>query len=299
MRPDREPRRPDGGELLDEVAEVLGPVRDGAEGVVLRQRRERRRDLLLDLGCEQAERLGARLLGREVRVVVVGCERRVEAGGDLAEPPGALGQPGRVVAERPEGDLPASARGRDERGQRRERRLERRPLGGQGPLQPRGVGEAGRGERVEHLELGVRPCLEPAIELQHVELVEHDGAVRLLDAERANPGTLGRDPGERREPRGDLRPLEGVDHPVVGVQRDEIVLVRPRAEPDLDDRERHEVVLDGDADDLGVLRDAVLRREPPGPRHEREELVARQRPRVTHRSPPPGGGTRRTRGART
>jgi hypothetical protein len=62
---------PDGparGELLDEVAEVLDAVRDGAERVVLGQRRERRRDLLVDLGASRRERLGARLLRREVRV---------------------------------------------------------------------------------------------------------------------------------------------------------------------------------------------------------------------------------------
>ncbi len=76
VRPDREPGGADGGELLDEVAEVLGAVRDGAERVVLGQRRERRRDLLVDLGREQAERLGARLLGREVRVGVVARRAR-------------------------------------------------------------------------------------------------------------------------------------------------------------------------------------------------------------------------------
>ena len=204
MRPDREPRRPDGGELLDEVAEVLGPVRDGAEGVVLRQRRERRRDLLLDLGCEQAERLGARLLGREVRVVVVGRERRVEAGRDLAEPPGALGQPGRVVVERPEGDLPAPTRGRDERGERRERRLERRPLGRQRPLEPRGVGEAGRGERVEHLELGVRPCLEAG---DRASARGARRARRSCSTARRRAGERGHPrPGPRRATRASRRP---------------------------------------------------------------------------------------------
>ena len=68
MRPDREPGRADGGELLDEVAEVLGPVRDGAEGVVLGQSRERRRISSSIAAASRRERLGARLLGREVWV---------------------------------------------------------------------------------------------------------------------------------------------------------------------------------------------------------------------------------------
>ena len=199
MRPDREPGRPDGGELVDEVAEVLRPVRDGAERVVLRQGRERRRDLLVDLGGEQAERLGARLLGCEVRVVSFAASAAWRPAVTSPSRQARSGSQDGSSRNDSEGELPASARGRDDRGDRRERGLERRPVRRQRSLEPRGVREPRRGERAEHLELRVRPCLEPAIELEHVQLVEHDRAVRLLDADRANLGALRRDAGERGE----------------------------------------------------------------------------------------------------
>ena len=191
--PDREPGRADGGELVDEVAEVLRPVRHGAERVVVGEGCERRPDLLVDLGGEQPERLGARLLGCEVRVGFVRGERAVHARGHLAEPPGMLGQPRRVVAERLERELPAPARGWNHRGDRRERGLEGRPSRLEHSLQPRGVREPLRGERAEDLELRVRPCLEPAVELEEMKVVEHDGAVRLLDADRCHLRALRRE----------------------------------------------------------------------------------------------------------
>ena len=299
MGPDREPGRADGGELVDEIAEVLRPVRHGAERVVVGEGCERRPDLLVDLGGEQPERLGARLLGCKVRVGFVRGERAVHARGHLAEPPGMLGQPRRVVAERLERELPAPAGGRNHRGDRRERGLEGRPSRLEHSLQPRGVREPLRGESAEDLELRVRPCLEPAVELEEMKVVEHDGAVRLLDADRCHLRAFRRDACERNEACCHLGPLEGVDRLVASVERDEVVLVRAGAEANLDDRERDLPVLDGKADDLRLLGNPVLRSEPAGARDDLEQLVAREGAGVRHARPPPRGGTRRSREART
>ena len=201
VRPDREPGRADGGELLDEVAEVLRAVRDRAERVVLRERRDGRCDLLVDLGGEQRERLGARLLGREVRVGVLRGERRVQPRRYLTEPPRALRQPRRVVAERLEGELQPPP-------PRDEPVTDASAVSSGGPsvsTRPRAAARCEAAPRApEDFELGVRPCLEPAVELQHVELVEDDRAVRLLDARAAARARPRPHAGQRREPGGDL-----------------------------------------------------------------------------------------------
>ena len=246
---------------------------------------------------EQAERLGARLLGDECRIGMR-RERGVQLGRDLPEPPHAVGQPPRVVAERVERQLPAPADRRHERGDRGEGGPERGALRLERPLEPRGVPEPRLGQHAQDLELRVRARLEPAVELEHMQLVEHDAAVRLLDAERPDAGPGGRDAGEGRQLRGDLRALEGVDRLAVLPQREEVVLVRARGEPDLDDRERDEALAHRDADDLGALERAALRGEPACILDERCQLVARQRGRVTHPHPLPGGGTSRSRAVR-
>jgi hypothetical protein len=142
----------------------------------------------------------------------------VQLGGDLAEPPAAVGQPRRVVAERLERELPAAADGGDERGDRGEGRLERRALVVERALEPSGRSRTAPRRARGASRARVRAGLEPAVELQHVQLVEHDAAVRLLDAERPDAAPRGRDAGERREPRRDLRALEGVDR-LVAVRR--------------------------------------------------------------------------------
>ncbi len=297
VRADREPRRPRGRELLHDVADVLDAMGDRTESVVLGEGRERRRDLLVDRRGEQAERLGARLLRAERRIGIR-RERGMQLGSDLPEPPHAVGQPRRVVAERVERQLPTPADRRHQRCHRGEGGTERRPRRLERPLEPRGIPEPRLGQHAQDLELRVRACLEPAVELEHVQLVEHDAAVRLLDAERPDVGAGGGHAGERRQLRGDLGALESIDRLVALAQCDEVVLVRARGESDLDDRERDEAFAHRHADDLGALERAPLRGEPAGILDERDQLLARQRSRVTHRHPLPGEGTSRSPAAR-
>ena len=106
------------------------------------KRREHVLDLLVDRRREQRERLGARLLGREVRVGRVGGERVVQRRRHLAEPARVRGQPAGVGAERVERELPAVPVRRDEPLQDRERRLERPALVGDVALEGGDVREA-------------------------------------------------------------------------------------------------------------------------------------------------------------
>ena len=68
------------------LAHLLAAAADRREQLVLLgQLEEDALDLLVDRGREQAERLVARLLGREVRVARVRAQHRVHAPGHLAQ----------------------------------------------------------------------------------------------------------------------------------------------------------------------------------------------------------------------
>ena len=167
------------------VAHLLAAAAHLLERGDVRQRREHMLDLLVDRGGEKAERLGARLLRREVRVAWIGGERVVQQRRHLAEPARVLRQPvGLAPLERVEREVPAVALGGDELLQDRERRLERPALVGDVALERGRMLEAALGEEAQHLELRVHPRLEPAVELEREPLVEDERAVRLLGSHR-------------------------------------------------------------------------------------------------------------------
>ncbi len=142
-------------------------------------------DLLVDRGGQEPERLVARILGREVRVARVGRKGVVQQRRHLAEAARVLRQPVVLAAhERVARQLPAVALGGHELLHGRQRRLERPALVRDVALERRCVLEGALGEEAEHLELGVHPRRDPAVELERVALVEHERAVRLLGAHR-------------------------------------------------------------------------------------------------------------------
>ena len=167
------------------VAHLLAAAADVLERRDLGEGGEDLLDLLVDRGRQERQRLGARILRREVRIGRVGRERVVQQRRHLAEPAGVLRDPaGLAAGERLARELPAVALGGNELLHDRERRLERPPLVGDVALERGGVLEAALGEEAEHLELRVHPGREPAVELERVALVEHQRAVRLLGAHR-------------------------------------------------------------------------------------------------------------------
>ena len=114
------------GEEAQLLAHLLAAAEDRREAlVVVRQREEDPRDLLVHRRGQQPERLDARLLRREGEIVRIGAEGRVHVRGHLAEPSQpveeALGR-GRDLAER---ELPTADRAGDELLQEPERRRER------------------------------------------------------------------------------------------------------------------------------------------------------------------------------
>ncbi len=123
VRADHAAARAGVGEQAQLLADLLAAAEDRREAlVVVGQREEDARDLLVDRRRQQPERLDARLLGREGRVVRVGAERGVHVRGHLAEPAQpveeALGRR-RDLVER---ELPAVDRAGDELLQEPERR---------------------------------------------------------------------------------------------------------------------------------------------------------------------------------
>ena len=180
--------------------------------VVLGQLEEDAGDLLVDGRGQQAQRLDARLLGRERRIVRIGGEDGVHLAGHLAEPAQPVEEALRGGARLVERELPAvGGRGHVllEDAERR-RELPARvavPAGERGD-----VVEAALAEEAQHLQLRVGARLEPPEELQDQRLVEDDRAVRLVGADEASRAELA---GERREVVGRAE----LDDPVVALQR--------------------------------------------------------------------------------
>ena len=302
---------------MREEAQLLAHLLAAAENrreplVVGGQREEDARDLLVHRGGEEAERLDARLLGRERRVVGIGAERGVHVRGHLAEPSQpveeALGR-GRDLAE---GQLPAPDCAGDVLLQQAERRGER-PAGVAVPAaERRDVAEALRGEEAQHLELRVDPGLDAAEDLEDQRVVEHDRAVRLLGGDEPHRPELAAEGGEvlRRAELGHaLRALErhagphraddlprdprvlreAVEGGAFVVARDEqlVDVVRPRVEAHLDEGERQLRLGLPDRDGVEHLRvrdRPRLRAVPALPGH-----VLDQRPLV-HLTPPASSG---------
>ena len=156
------------------VANLFATTPDGCDCGDVRQGREHLLDLLVDRGRDERKRLGAGLLGREVRVDGIGGESVVELRRDLTEPAAMRGEPPRVGTERVERKLPTIPVGGDELLQDRERRLERPPLVGDVALERRDVLEPAFGEEAEDLELRIHPRLDPAIDLESQPLVDHE-----------------------------------------------------------------------------------------------------------------------------
>ena len=124
-----------------------------------------------------------------------------------------------------------------EAGHERERRLERRLAMLDLALERRRMDEPASAEDAEHLQLGVRARLEPAVELEHVAIVE-DRRVRLLDAHRPYRAPVRTDAGVRQELPCEPRIAEGVDEAAFGLAEGERVgVVRALGEAHLDERD--------------------------------------------------------------
>ena len=180
MVADHAPDRPEMTEQAELLTHLLGPADDRLEHLVVAQIEEDVPDLLVDGGGEQAERFGARLLGRERGVARVGGEHAVHARRDLAEsaePAEELLRRGGQLVER---KVPAVDGVRDVLLEDPERRVERPPRIRVPPRKRRDVRKPMFGQEAEHLELGVDPRLEPAERLQDQLVVEDHRAVRLL-----------------------------------------------------------------------------------------------------------------------
>ncbi len=184
-------------ELAQLVADLLAAARDRRHRLlIVRQRDEDARDLLVDGRRQQAERLDARRLGTERGIVRLGGEHRVHLAGHLAEPAEtgqeALGLLGELV----ERELPAVEPAAHVLLQDPERGRER-PARVRVPAAERSdVREAVLGEEAQHLQLGVEPGLEPAEDLEDELVVEDDGRVRLLGADVACVVQLAAETGE-------------------------------------------------------------------------------------------------------
>ena len=174
-------------ERVELLAHVLAAAADRRDGLGVRQVEEDALDLLVDVGVQDRERLGGRLVGREGRVGVVAAERRVQLADHDAERLDAVEQAVRVARRaRP---APAPSR----RGRRpgtpagsRASRTDVAPVD-LVPARQRGdVREAARGQEAQQLELRVHARLDLAERLHDQLVAEHDRRVRLLDADRAH-----------------------------------------------------------------------------------------------------------------
>ena len=140
-------------------------------------------------------------------------------------------------------------------------------------VQRRHVLELVPAEEAEHLQLGVDPGLEAAVDLEDQLLVEHDRGVRLLVLDHAHRRELGGDAGEaldhleedraavpRQLRRAGADPLDelagdpGLGQAVEPVAGDELIgVVRPLREAHLDERDHRARQLS--AVDDGRMRD--------------------------------------------
>ena len=195
VRPDREARRA-GADSSCEVAEVLQTVRDRSErvasGMVANV-------VAISSSIAAPSRPIASALGPPGRSAGRCRARRAQRGarGHLAEAPGALGEPGGVVLERVERELPAAPIAGTSAV------TDARAVSSGGPGVSSAPSSRARSRTGRPPARGAAPAPgwgrpRAAVQLQHVQLVEHDRAVRLLDAERADARALGADAGERR-----------------------------------------------------------------------------------------------------
>src|SRR5207244_517153 len=162
------------------LAHLLAAAGDRLQRFDRRQLGEDVLDLVVDGRGQQAERLRARLLGREGGIRVLPPERRVQRARHLAQAPQARQESLRRASELLQGELPAVDRAGYERLQDPEGRLQR-PADVRVPAaERRNVWEFALGQEPQELELRVQPRLQAPEDLQDQLLVEDDGRVGLL-----------------------------------------------------------------------------------------------------------------------
>ena len=180
---------------LQAIADLLAAAGDRRDRLVVGQVEEHALDLLVDRRGQQAERLGARLLGREVRVAGVGAEHRVHR--PVTAPSSPTRSSSRVPGSSSASSQPSRALG-DVVLEHAERRVHELA----GELVPAGqrgdVREVARRQEAQHLELGVVARLQAAEDLQ--DEARRRGSSEVLDcsapiardvpAGRATPGQL-------------------------------------------------------------------------------------------------------------
>src|SRR5581483_3965559 len=162
---------------LRQVAQPLAYVLAAAENrlerlVRRRQGGEHVLDLVVDRRRQQAERLRARLLRDEGRIVPLRAEQAVQRARHLAEPPQPGEQGGGIARQLLEYQLPAVDRAGDERLEDAERRLQGPADVGVPAGERRDVRELALGEEAQQLELRVQSGLEPAEHLEDELVVE-------------------------------------------------------------------------------------------------------------------------------
>ena len=221
MGPDQRARYRTAREVAQAIADVVGATLDRRERLVaLGQDREHVVELVLDRRREDAQRLGGRLLGREVGLRRVRREDAVHRAEDVAEARDAVDETVGVVLHLLERERPAVDRVGHEALEGAERGVQRAAGVPVPAEQPRNVREPALAEEQQHLELGVEAGLDPPVRLQH-HLVEDDRGVRLLGAETARGGVL-----------GDRQRRERVEPDRAGGRDDRVVLDRREREPE-------------------------------------------------------------------
>ena len=182
-------------ERLEPLAHVLAAAGDLRGRPLVGQLEEDALDLLVDVGHEQRHRLGARLLGRERRVLGLRAERGVQLAGHAAERAQALEQRVGPVRRSPRARAPSRRARRP--GTPAGRRASRRSAGPANSYQPASGAMCSkpRAERKRSSSSsGFTPGSTPAERLQDQRLAEHDRRVGLLDADRAGPRRCPRRP---------------------------------------------------------------------------------------------------------
>jgi hypothetical protein len=194
---------------------------DRLEALVLGQLEEDALDLLVDRGDHERQRLGARLLGREVGIQRVGCERPVKLPGHLAQPAQAREEPIRGGRDLLQRQLPAVPGAWKIRLEDPERGLDQpsRVLVPAG--ERRDMRKSELGQEAQHLELRIDSGLEPPVGLQDQLVAEDDRRVGLLGRERARVGEIRAVPAEVRSAELDHR-LVAVNRRLAAHQVDEL-----------------------------------------------------------------------------
>ncbi len=294
---DQPPADADVRHQLQALTDVLAAAEDRLdERVVVAQVEEHLLDLLVDRRRQQRQRLGARLLGSERRIVAVGAQDGVHLTGRRAE--GAdTGQQALRVVER---EHPAVARLADVLLQDPERRVHELarvliPAG-----KSRDVRKVAQREEAQHLELGVDPRLQAAKDLQHELVAVDERRVGLLGTHRAHGAARRAAAVEGDAVDRDLAAEQVAEHALgsrlTGQQLVELAHARCKARLDEVDREARPV---GELDVLEHVHARDLARLGRKPALLDDPLVQRPVDDVgqAHRSSPSSRNQKKPRGA--